>query len=238
MPIFEARYFCCDDNNIIWPLGCYGGQTDYNYDEFQSRDGDDLIDELFHDLLSRMDMNSVKLRPDNRSFVVDFNQESHDNTTIYLWIGSRAPEIKITSTEKVTPPNTDKKCKGIAVPAYCYELSIDSQFHLNNTILSVHLINYYLQNCTPEEHKSLIDGGKYLRFLLHQDDQYRSPYAYGYLRSIDTCLSSHKQVLESCPSDMLPCEVNLFQTGHFIFINKDKWVNKGELIREDVKFID
>ena len=96
------------------------------------------------------------------------------------------------------------------------------------------LINYYLSECNSEEHQLLLNGGYYIRFILHQEAIYLPLYCYGYERDIKTCIPQHQLGLNACPPDYLPCEINTLYLGHFVFIKKSNWINKQPITLYDI----
>lgn len=112
------------------------------------------------------------------------------------------------------------------VPAYLWNISKITKISENN--LALILISLYLNH--SEDHNEL-DNNKYLRFMLYQDEpDYLSnsyPYVYGYIRYIKQCVyDDHKNILLSCPHDMLVCEINYKTRGYFYMFSADQWIKK------------
>lgn len=230
MTEFEARFFCCTEGRTIWYLGCEGRSTQYTIDDISTGQAASLIFELFKSLYFNLSHNpSIPLK---KSFdihhCVKFGRNNLGKLLIFLWAGNSEPKCEIIQSE------THNRLYSTKLPSYCFDLSHDSLFFAEETTLFLVLVNAYLKTCTPEEHQSLTQRNKYLRFMLYQDATHLAPYSYGYLRNTNMCLDSHKVGLNKCPSDYLPCEMNTLCQGYFIFIRESKWLSRDQITVEDI----
>lgn len=232
MTLYEARYYTELPNHLnLNYLGAYGGKTSFTINEIINDHPLELFDEIYVEgnklsLYHNIDISEKK-------YYTCFHFEENKLILNILFL-SNEPQVKILDCHKVNPPNiTPKYLFGIKVNAYCYDLTLGSQF-VNYTVIFIDLLNHYLKNCTDDEHINLLNGRKYLRFMLHQNDPYSDPYAYGYLRNINTCSEEHQSVLNSCPDNYLPAEMNMLDRGFFLFIDKRKWIDRSQMTQDDI----
>lgn len=140
-------------------------------------------------------------------------------------------------TEKTKDLNFHQK-----EPAYCWFYPRNFTFLPEREWIAA-VIQNYATECTELEQSRLTESKNpdecvYLRFMMFQDSEEGTPYVYGYLRKISSCtFSSHKKVLQDCPSDCVPVEVNLATCGLFIYLRTDAWKRK-EISGKDIMVVD
>jgi hypothetical protein len=140
-------------------------------------------------------------------------------------------------TEKTKDLNFHQK-----EPAYCWIYPRNFSLLAEKEWIPA-VIQNYATECTELEQSHLIkrknpDECVYLRFMMFQDSEEGIPYVYGYLRKISNCtFSSHKEVLQNCPFDCVPVEVNLATYGLFIYLRTDAWKSK-KISNKDITVVD
>lgn len=136
---------------------------------------------------------------------------------------AKPTDISLSNEKFVTQALKDKKFY-LKVPSYAWELVKDFTLIPEEFFISTLIKQYYL-DCTNDEKQQLVNKGNYLRFMLFQDCHNSNPYVYGYLRAINVAMPQHQHILNSCPNNMVPVEVNLSTYGLFIFVNKQDLIN-------------
>lgn len=236
MTLFEARFFCVTNDYTVWYLGRSGRKTNYSEEEIMSDQGYPFIEELFDELFFALSHNQCIpfTKNDRTQYRVFFDYQNESDTLIInLWTGHVEPKCEIISVKVLEPSENNRRNFVLKVPSYCFDLIKGSELYSDRRKLFLTLLNRYLTEC-KNEHQELLDGDRYLRFMLYRDDFPLAPYAYGYLRNIDSCIPDHKIALNNCSKDYLPCEMCTLHKANFIFIKKSKWINKELFTESDI----
>jgi hypothetical protein len=233
---YEARFYCHDNNNIIYYVGMVGGET--KTDPKDLSDDDHLIDNLFDQAIECVSFNPViKFEKSPTSHFEVFKTRSKEGRhLLLLWLGSREPESKVISSKRVLPVSPSERSERrvtLPIPSIRYDLNLDSLMALSSRLLFLTLLNAHIKTINDVEHAELLTEDKYLRFLFFQDSEFLPPYAYAYLRKIGEAMPEHQKLLKKCPPDYLSCEITEFYQGFFVFIKKEAWLERKEVKLED-----
>ena len=227
--IFEARFYCqFFDSDYIYHLGNYGSKIYKTREEIETGKTDDLIQWLFT-LLPKLNPTIPFQYDVNMIHNIWFEQNDKKDLIIYLFAGYTKPTYEILNFSSKLSKIDNRK-----VVLYQYKLSQGSQFYASNKKFFLMLLNHLLKNLNIQEHNRFLEGKYYLRFLYFHNELYINPGTDAYFREIKDALPDHQKALNLCPSTHLPCEMNTLYLGHFLFIPKEKWLNRTEFTLQDL----
>jgi hypothetical protein len=236
MTQYEARFYY-QSENIIYPIGRYGGKSDYTKMQIMSDQCGQFINSLYDQLFQSFNFNGIKLKINDESkYVIYFNTDYNNNLIIYLWVGDKNPVMSIISSEYNTKALRNNATK-VSISGWDYKLSHSACFFNKTPTYFIELLNKYRSECSEEDINNFISGNYYLRFMSYQDHYSEFPLAIGYLRNINEALPEHKNILLTCPEGQLPCESNALNIGFFVFINKEKWISKDIFTINDINWL-
>lgn len=127
----------------------------------------------------------------------------------------------------------------LRVKPYCWTLPKIIKFSCLKQAVST--VNLYCQTCTNQELVDLTKKTSYLRVMSFQDEpnflERSYPYVYVYQRPIQECIPEHKQILDKCPKDCVPGEINMQSRGYFVWIKMNA-VEQRKIGSSDITLVD
>lgn len=103
---------------------------------------------------------------------------------------------------------------------YIWEIEKEHYFKGCDTVqLFPTLINLYLKQCTNADLNKLVDSQHFLRINCYEQGK-NSRVSIQNLTINGLNDSRYKDLLRSCPYDMVPCEINLGPFWHYLGVNK------------------
>ena len=129
----------------------------------------------------------------------------------------------------------------LKVKTYCWRIPKIINFSYLKQAVS--MVQLYCQTCAEQEIESLTYKGVYLRIMSFQDEpnflERSQPYIHVYQRKFEECLPEHRKILETCPKDYVPAEINMQTRGYFVWLKQIAWINRtiglNDVILVDVK---
>jgi hypothetical protein len=234
MTLYETRFYCGTEDNKIFFVGRYGGIIDIAKNNLLT--SRDFLNKHYDEFFEYVTHSPVIKFKESEDTVFEHSQTENKEgrQIIFLWTGNRAPKCCNTVMKWVLPTDkTEKKCI-LSVPAWRCDLSLDSLLYIGKPPLFLSILNRFIRQLSEADQKTLLEGGKFLRSIMFQDESWFQPYCYTYFRPIEEVSVEQKQSLKKCPADCLPCEMAEFYKGFFIFIPKSKWIKKESIKEEDL----
>jgi hypothetical protein len=233
---YEARFYCCDDDNIVHYVGFAVGGT--------KTEEKDLLDDLkFNKQLIALGIKCVEADPKvkfKRTIRSRFEMTStkyKENERLFLvWLGTRETEFEVVVSKRVLPSSPPEVRVVLTIPSLRYDLNLESMLGLSTSKLFLTLLNTFVKEADETEHKDYSSGEHYLRFMLFQDKPDLPPYVYAHLRRITDAFDHHQMLFKKCPAEHLVCDFTYF--GHFflIFLRKEPWLAREPFTEEDITF--
>ena len=248
---YKAIFYAGVGKHHVYPLGFTDGETNLSLNEISEFKDPDFKKSLFDEFNHKLKiLGTVPFVNDPKNVNKVFIDQYAPLLIIYFFIGPYIPSPKVTRIALYDPnrgpPPLEIREEGQAEAkklnrrtnlnskGYFFELTVLS-IMCNNNITFLALVNTFMKRCTPQDHAKLLERTSSLRFSFHSDHYSLSPYAYGYYKSLNQNPPEYRALLQSCPEDMLPCQMFALHAPYIFFINKKKWTEKSTILLEDIK---